>query len=102
MGAASADVAGAGFALHYVTLPEAERVERATARWRRAPDTTFEMTPEDHERFRAGFTPPTADELHGHPCPPPPDPFPSWPAWASDRWPTLPRLDARPSGDGGR
>ena len=90
---AIADLAGAGFELHYVTLPEDERRKRATARWREAPEETFEMTLDDHERFRASFTPPTTDELRGSSPPPPPTPFESWPAWASDRWPTLPRLD---------
>ena len=59
---AIADLAGADFELHYVTLPEDERRERATARWRHSPEETFEMTLEDHERFRAQFTPPTTDE----------------------------------------
>jgi len=91
---AIADLAGADFALHHVTLPEDERRRRATERWRRAPHETFAMTPEDHERFRAMFTPPDAEELEGRPPPPPPAPYESWPAWAADRWPTLPRLDA--------
>jgi predicted kinase len=88
-----AELAAAEFALHHVTLPEDERRERATARWRAAPEETFEMTTADHERFLASFTPPTAAELAGAAPPPPPAPFDSWPAWASDRWPTLPRLD---------
>ncbi len=90
---AIADLAGADFQLHYVTLPEDERRKRATARWRKAPQETFEMNLEDHERFNAQFTPPTLDELQGCSRPPPPIPFESWAAWASDRWPTLPRLD---------
>jgi predicted kinase len=88
-----ANLAGADFEIHYLTLPEDERRDRATARWRESPEETFEMTLEDHERFRTQFTPPTTDELHGCSIPPPPIPFESWPAWASDRWPTLPRLD---------
>lgn len=91
---AIADLAGADFALHYLTLAEDERRERATARWREAPGETFELTCDDHERFVGLFTPPSADELRGAPMPPPPAPFASWPAWASDRWPSLPRLDA--------
>jgi len=91
---AIADLAGADFELHYLSLPEDERRKRAAAHWREAPEETFEMTLEDHERWRAQFTPPTSDELPGRPFPPPPTPFESWPAWASDRWPTLPRLDA--------
>ena len=90
---AIADLAGADFALHYLTLPEDERVQRATARWRRAPEEIFEMTDEDHARFRGLFSPPTVEELDGGPLPPPPSSFESWPAWASHRWPTLPRLD---------
>lgn len=91
---AIADVADADFELHYVTLPEEERVRRATARWRAAPEQSFAMTLDDHERFHALFTPPSDDEFHACSPPPPPAPFASWPAWASDRWPTLPRLDA--------
>jgi len=90
---AIAGLAGADFEMHYVTLAEDERRRRASARWRDSPEETFEMTLEDHERFRAQFTPPTADELQGFSLPPPPTPFESWPAWASDRWPTLPRPD---------
>ncbi len=90
---AIADLAGADFELHYLTLPEDERVERATARQRQAPEEIFEMTNEDHARFHGQFSPPTAEELQGSLLPPPPTPFESWPAWASDRWPTLPRLD---------
>lgn len=88
-----AELAGADFELHYLTLPEDERRERATARWRAAPAQGFEMTVADHERFLAAFTPPTAAEFDGAAPPPPPAPFCSWPAWAADRWPTLPRLD---------
>jgi predicted kinase len=90
---AVAGLSGADFEIHYLTLPEDERRDRATARQRAFPEETFEMTPEDHERFRTQFTPPTTEELHGSPVPGPPAPFESWPAWASGRWPTLPRLD---------
>ena len=89
---AVADLAGADFELHYLVLPEDERRERATKRWRESPGEIFAMTVEDHERFRTQFTPPTDDELAGVRIPPP-APFESWPAWASDRWPSLPRLD---------
>jgi predicted kinase len=91
---AIAELAGADFELHYLTLPEDERIRRATARLREAPEEVFEMTDEDHARFRGQFSPPTPEELRGGPLPPPPAPFESWPAWASERWPTLPRLDA--------
>jgi predicted kinase len=88
-----AHLAGADFELHYLTLPEDERRQRADARWRTSPEEEFAMTVEDHERFRALFTPPTRAELRGDPLPAPPTQFENWFAWASDRWPTLPRLD---------
>src|SRR3954452_20116653 len=84
---AIADLAGADFELHYLVLAEDERRERADARWRESPEVTFEMTFEDHERFRALFSPPTPGELQRGPLPPPPIPFQSWAAWASHRWP---------------
>jgi predicted kinase len=64
---AVADLAGADFRLHYLTLPEDERRKRADARWRESPDEVFEMAVEDHTRFRALFTPPTPDEFPGPP-----------------------------------
>jgi hypothetical protein len=57
------------------------------------PETTFEMTSADHDRFLSSFQPPTAHELPSGPIPQPPVGFESWPQWASERWPTLPRLD---------
>ncbi len=93
---AVADLAGARFWLHHVELDEAERRARATARWRSTPHETFPMSDADHDRFLAGFQPPSSAELADGPVPDPPAPWPSWAAWASDRWPTLPRLDLEP------
>jgi predicted kinase len=90
---AIAAVAGADFELHYLVLPEDERKKRATARWRESPEEVFEMSPEDHEAFFAQFSPPTVEEVEGRSLPAPPTPFETWFAWASDRWPSLPRLD---------
>lgn len=87
-----ANLSGAQFELHYLALSEAERRERADARWLEDGTSTFEMSAADHDRFRDLFVPPTADELCG-PMPRPPDSFESWSAWASGRWPSLPRLD---------
>ena len=90
---AIAALAGADFELHFVELAEDERRRRCTERRHTSPGDTFEMTDEDHDRFVVDFRPPTTNELQYGPLPQPPAPFGSWPAWASDRWPTLPRLD---------
>jgi hypothetical protein len=58
-----------------------------------APETTFEMTEEDQDRFVALCRPPSPDELAGGPVPDPPDGHATWAAWAGDRWPTLPVLE---------
>lgn len=52
------------------------------------------MTDEDHDRWLASYHPPSADELSYAPVPGPPAGVDSWFHWASERWPTLPRLDA--------
>ena len=90
------ELAGGVFRLHYLELSEPERRARSERRWRETPSITFDLTDEDHDRFLAHFQPPTAEELAGTALPDPPRGFVSWPAWASDRWPTLPRLDEPP------
>jgi predicted kinase len=90
---AIAETAGAGFSLRHISIAEPERRARATRRWQEHPESTFPMTDADHDRFLALFQPPTAEELAYAPPPPPPDGFESWHRWASERWPTLPRLD---------
>jgi len=91
---ALAGLAGADFQLEYLRVPEAERRLRCDLRWQVAPETTFEMTSADHDRFEALCQPPSAAELSYDALPLPPVGFASWPAWARDRWPTLPVLDA--------
>lgn len=86
------ELAGASFAMEYLTVPEAERRDRCERRWAETPHATFEMTSEDQDRFVALCRPPSPDELSYAPIPPPPAGFASWPQWASDRWPTLPLL----------
>ncbi|HTF10200.1 MAG TPA: AAA family ATPase [Asanoa sp.] len=90
---AVAEVAGAGFELSYLEIGEAERRARAGRRWSELPGSTFPMTNADHDRFLALFQPPAPEELAYAPLPGPPAGFGSWPEWASQRWPTLPRLD---------
>lgn len=95
--AAIAAAAGAEYRLVHLELPEAERRARAARRWVEAPDTTFEMTEAHHDHYLASFVPPTPAERAGGPPPAPPAPCESWLEWASQRWPTLPRLDTPPA-----
>jgi len=90
---AMTELAGARFRMEYVQVTEAERRARCDRRWLGAPETTFEMTDEDHDRFVALCRPPTQDELAYAPVPDPPVGFVTWSHWASARWPTLPILD---------
>lgn len=91
---AIAESVGAGFELRYVTIAESVRRERADCRWRDQPDTTFPITDADHDHFVTLFQVPSAEELAYAPIPAPPPGCVSWQQWASERWPTLPRLDA--------
>lgn len=88
---AIAELVGADWRLRFLTLPEDERRARAARRWETTPHETFEMSTIDHERFLACYQPPTDAELEGD-LPDPPAPFPTWTAWAADRWPSLPDL----------
>jgi len=88
-----AEHANATFAMEFLRIPESERRARCDRRWVQTPETTFAMTSEDHDGFLSTFQPPTARELSSGPIPQPPVGFESWPHWASERWPTLPRLD---------
>ncbi len=90
---AIAEPVGATFDLRYVTIEEIERRARAVSRWEQTPGSTFAMSDADHDRFLALFHPPSPAELSYAAMPAPPAGFESWPHWASDRWPTLPRLD---------
>lgn len=89
---AMAQLSGADWSLHFLTLPEEERRARAVRRWETVPHETFEMSAADHDRFLACYRPPTVAELTGSPVPAPPAGFATWPAWAADLWPSLPDL----------
>lgn len=88
-----AESARARFDLQYVQIGEAERRARAARRWQEAPESTFAMTDADHERLLALCQPPSSAELTNADIPEPPSGFENWLHWASNRWPTLPRLD---------
>ena len=90
-----AETAGADFTLEYVHTSEEERRRRAATRWLEAPNTTFEMTDADHDRFLASIELPSREELGNGPIPSPPPGHNSWPDWASWRWPTLPVITFR-------
>ena len=90
---AIAESAGARFELRYVAIDEQVRRDRAAARWESAPETTFPMTEADHDRFVELCQPPSAAELSYAPIPGAPHGYDNWFHWASDRWPSLPRLD---------
>jgi predicted kinase len=87
-----AERAGGRFALVHVHTTEEERRRRASARWREAPHTTFEMTDADHDRFLASIEPPSSEELEYGPVPHPPAGFETWPATVGRRFPTSPIL----------
>jgi len=90
---ATAGLAGAEFSLEHLTVEESVRQARCDLRWDQTPETTFEMTSADHDLYVSQYQAPTEEELSYGPIPEPPAPFVSWAHWASDRWPTLPRLD---------
>lgn len=89
------EAAGAAFKLEYVQADEGERRQRAARRWLEAPHTTFAMTDADHDGFWALIQPPSRNELENGPVPRPPAGYLTWFAWASSRWPTLPRIDGQ-------
>ncbi|WP_377640785.1 AAA family ATPase [Oryzobacter terrae] len=89
------EMTGSHFALEYVRASEEERRRRARRRWLEAPETTFEMTDADHDRYLASIELPGHDELEYGPVPPPPKGHDTWPQWASARWPTLPVITSR-------
>jgi predicted kinase len=90
---AVAESVGARFDLRYVWIKEPERRARADLRWQTAAHSTFPLTDADHDRFLALCHPPSQAELSYAPIPEPPSGFENWLHWASNRWPTLPRLD---------
>lgn len=92
---AIAEAHGASFAMIVCSVDEPTRRARCEHRWRTAPETTFEMSPADQDRYVAQYRPPTRDELDGSPLPAAPAPWPTWGHWAAERWPTLPVIATR-------
>lgn len=93
---AVAEHAGARFQVHFVDLPEPARRHRAAARSQADPESTFEITADDHERFAGMFQRPSQSELNATRLPGAPEGFESWLTWAAARWPSLPDLSLEP------
>ncbi|NAZ87057.1 AAA family ATPase [Kineococcus indalonis] len=82
---------GAGARCRVVYLPVALDVQLARIAHRRAtaPGETFPMAEADVVSWRERFEEPGAGELAGEEVPDPPRGWPTWAAWALDRWPAL-------------
>lgn len=80
---------GARFQLVYLPIDRGRQVQRITHRRTTNPGATYVMTEADLDRWRVQFQPPTDDEIGGAHLDKPPEPFPSWLAWAQERWPSL-------------
>ncbi len=80
--------AGANCELVYLAINETEQQRRISGRWTDAPASTFEMGPNDLERFRRQFEVPDEEELSGSKIGPPPSGHETWESWAAHRWPT--------------
>lgn len=84
--------AGAGARCRSVHLPVEPEVQwqRVQARASTVGRSTFAMTREDLDGWRLRFEPPDAAEAAGGaPAQAVPEGWPSWEAWAVDRWPSL-------------
>jgi hypothetical protein len=90
---AVAESVRARFDMQEIHIDEPERRARAGLRWQTSPESAFPMTGADHDRFLALYQPPSLAELSQEQLPEPPAGFENWLHWASNRWPTLPRLD---------
>ena len=80
--------AGAACELVYLPVGEVEQWRRLDVRLQDASSGAFELQPDDLQRFRAQFDEPDEDELAGAESAPVPAGYPSWRAWADERWPT--------------
>ena len=79
---------GATSELVYLQVDEEEQWRRVKARALTDGGTTFAMTRQELDGWRAGFQPPDAAELDSADIDPAPFGSDSWEAWAADWWPT--------------
>jgi predicted kinase len=86
---ALADGVGARGEVVYLPVDPATQWERIESRYAATPGQTFPITRDDLLTWRTIFSEPDATELAGGPVPPPPTGWPTWLAWAQQRWPSL-------------
>lgn len=84
---------GATCELVYVEVDEAEQRRRVATRLDVQPESTFPISEDDLSRFRQLFQVPDPAELECSEIEPPPVGYPTWSAWAAERWPTS--IDSR-------
>lgn len=75
----------------YLPIGRDEQLDRIAQRARTTPQSTFPMSEDDVDGWRAQFQEPDDAELAGAPVPPPPAGWTDWWDWAADRWPSLAR-----------
>ncbi|GAA1708585.1 AAA family ATPase [Kribbella yunnanensis] len=87
---------GARCQVVYLPIDAEEQRQRIMHRFTTTPDQTFTISDAELAEWRTVFEPPDQAELDGtHLAPAPPD-HPTWSAWASHRWPSLPELAENP------
>ena len=79
--------------VHYLPISPEEQRRRVGLRASTVPHENFAMTDDDLAAWRATFQEPDAAEVAHDPVGEPPAGWTSWSAWASDRWPSLRRVD---------
>jgi predicted kinase len=72
----------------YVDVDEAEQRRRVATRIVVQPESTFPLSEDDLDRYRELFQVPDRAELESSEVDPPPEGYPTWSAWAAERWPT--------------
>jgi len=87
---------GAHSTVVYLPITPEEQRERITHRFATVPEQTFSMSDAELAEWRTLFEPPDQTELQGADLPLVPQGYPTWSAWASARWPSLPELIQNP------
>jgi predicted kinase len=84
-----ADQTGLACQVVYLPVELGVQLARIAPRQAETPHETFPMPEADILTWRDQFQAPDAAELAGQDIPCPPPGWPTWLAWAADRWPTL-------------